>query len=60
MPLEDGTLKVRLTTAPVDGKANAALVKILAEHFNVAPSQVEIVRGHRSKTKVVQIISLLG
>ena len=51
----DGALKVRISAPPVDGAANAELVKVLAKHFGVARSEVEIVGGQTSKTKQVKI-----
>lgn len=53
--VSDSVYKVRLTASPVEGKANAQLVKVLAEHFGVAKSQVEIKAGKTAKTKVVII-----
>ncbi len=47
--------KVRLTAAPVDGKANAALTEIVAEHFSLKKSQVKIVSGGRSKNKLLRL-----
>ena len=38
-----------------DGEANAALVKLLAKHFSVSKSQVEIIRGAHSRHKLVEI-----
>ena len=46
---------VYLQQRAVDGKANAALVKVLAAHYGVSKSRVEIVRGHASRFKVVRI-----
>jgi len=40
---------------PIDGKANAAVVEVLAKHFKVAKSSVKIVGGERSRNKVVEI-----
>lgn len=53
--LADGTLKIKLMAAPVDGKANEELVKLLADYFQVSKNRVEIIRGLKSKNKVVQI-----
>jgi uncharacterized protein (TIGR00251 family) len=46
---------VYLRERAVDGLANAGLIKVLAGHFGVPKSRVEIVRGHASRTKVVAI-----
>jgi uncharacterized protein (TIGR00251 family) len=50
-----GRLKVRLAAPPVDGAANAELVKVLAKFFKVSKSSVEIVSGETSKNKQVKI-----
>lgn len=46
---------VFLRERAVDGRANEALVRVLAEHFGVAKSRVQIVRGHASRMKVVAV-----
>jgi hypothetical protein len=51
----DGALKVKLNSPPVDGAANAELIKLLAKEFGVSKNQVEIVSGHASKSKQVKI-----
>jgi hypothetical protein len=50
-----GALKVRLTTPPVDDKANDALRRLLAECLNVPVSAVRIVAGEKSRTKRVAV-----
>jgi uncharacterized protein len=50
-----GALLVRLTAPPVEGKANAALCKLLAKAAGVPPSAVEVVRGASARDKVVRI-----
>ena len=47
--------QVNVKVEPKDGKANAAIVKLLAKHFDVSPSLVEIISGHFSKNKVVNV-----
>ena len=53
---EAGGIKVYLTSPPVDGKANKALVSFLAGHFKVKSSAVKIVKGFKSRQKVVDIV----
>ena len=48
-------LKVRLAAPPVDGKANAELLRFLAEVFGVPRRNVTLVRGETSRAKVVRI-----
>lgn len=48
-------LAVFVAERAVEGAANAGVVRALADHFGVAPSAVEIVRGHTSRVKRVHI-----
>jgi len=52
-PVENNELKVRVTAAPADGAANAAIVKVLAEATRIPKSRIEIVAGHASRHKRV-------
>jgi uncharacterized protein len=54
----DDGLKVRIAAPPEDGKANRALVEVLAERVGVKDDAVRIVRGHSSPQKVVEIEGL--
>ncbi len=51
------TYIVRTTAVPESGKANAQVIALLAKHFRVGKSCVEIVRGHTSRSKVVHIVT---
>ena len=53
----DGTLLVKVREPAEDGRANAAVVKALAEHFGVPKRAVVIVRGLASRQKVVEVLS---
>ena len=57
---QDGALKVTLTAPPVDGAANEALKKLLAKAIGVSKSDVEIVRGDRSRIKVLRVRGVRG
>jgi uncharacterized protein YggU (UPF0235/DUF167 family) len=52
---EDGHLKVNVTTVPEDGKATAAVVKLLAHALGVARSRLTLLRGATSRDKVFRI-----
>ncbi len=56
--LEDGSLAVRVSAPPVDGQANAALVKAVAKALRLAPSRVRIVRGEHSREKMLRVEGL--
>jgi uncharacterized protein (TIGR00251 family) len=50
--------KLRVTAAPEDGKANEAVVRLLAETLGVPRSDVAIVSGHGARDKVVSLTGL--
>ena len=52
---EEGRLKVYLTTPPVEGRANQALIEVLAAHFQVRKGDIRIVRGEKSRDKIIEI-----
>jgi len=52
------SLKVWLKSAPEDGKANAELMRILADKFDVKTHQIEIISGFSSRKKVVDIMGV--
>ena len=54
----DGVLRVIVAAAPVDGQANAALCKLIAKRAGVARGRVSVVRGERSRDKVVRVEGL--
>lgn len=49
--VQDGRLKLRVTGAPVEGKANAAVAAYLAKAFGVPRSQVTLVSGSKGRKK---------
>lgn len=53
--MADGTIKVKLTAPPVDGKANEALIKLLSDHFDVSKNKITIIKGLTNKNKTIEI-----
>ncbi|MBK5221135.1 MAG: DUF167 domain-containing protein [Thermoleophilia bacterium] len=53
--IEDGVLAARVSAPPVDGKANRALCKLIAKRVGVAPSRVTVLRGERSREKLIGV-----
>lgn len=51
----DNALLIRLNAPPVDGAANAELIEVFAEALGIPRRNIEIVSGHRSRTKRVRI-----
>lgn len=52
----DGNLKVKISAPPVDGAANAEVIKLVAKAFGVNRSAVSIISGETSKTKRVSVL----
>lgn len=48
-------LKVHLSSPAEGGRANTQLCQVLARHFQVKPYQVKLIRGQRSRQKLIQI-----
>jgi len=48
-------LKVKLTSPPVEGRANKELIEVLAKEFGIPKKDIEIISGESSKKKVVRL-----
>ena len=53
---EGDSFIIKVKEPPKEGKANQAVIKLLAEHFSVPQSQVRILSGFRSRNKIVEVI----
>ena len=52
------SLKLALTSPPVEGAANTACIKLFRQFCGVAKNQVEIIAGQKSREKVIRIIGI--
>ena len=52
---KNGQLRIYVTAAPADGKANIAVIKLIAKRFGGAPSRISVVRGETARTKTIEI-----
>ena len=52
---EGNSFAVKIKEPPREGKANRAVIKLLAEHFDVPKTQISIVSGLRSRNKVIEV-----
>ena len=53
--IREGVLRIRLQAPPVEGAANEALVRFLANELGISPRQVRIISGLGSRNKVVEV-----
>ncbi len=51
-------LRIKVTAPPVDAAANQALIELLADTFDCARSQVELIRGQTSRHKTIRLHGL--
>ena len=54
----DGSVKVFVTAPPADGEANDAVLKVLAKALSVAPTSLSVIRGQKSREKVIDLGNL--
>ncbi len=53
--MEGDRYRVRVTARAVEGKANKAAVEALANFFNVKKSAIKIIRGEKSREKIIEV-----
>jgi hypothetical protein len=53
--ISDAEYKIKVTAAPEKGKANGAVVNLLADYFSVSKSSVNIIGGKSARTKLIEI-----
>jgi uncharacterized protein (TIGR00251 family) len=53
--VDDDRVVVRVTAAPEGGKANDAVVTLLAKKLGIAKGRITVVRGHKSRDKQLEI-----
>lgn len=52
---KEGIYEVKVAASPKEGKANERLTKLLAEYFHVPKTDIKILRGETSRTKLIEI-----
>ncbi|PIU57165.1 MAG: hypothetical protein COS87_00015 [Chloroflexi bacterium CG07_land_8_20_14_0_80_45_17] len=53
---EGDTFVVKVKEPPKEGRANQAVIKLLAKHFGVSQGEVRILSGFKSKSKVIEVV----
>ena len=56
--MEDGTVRIRVSAPPVEGKANKALINFLSKVLKVRKNKIEIVAGEKGLDKIVSILDM--
>lgn len=55
MKIDENSYRIKLDAPTTKGKANARLIEVLSDYFNVKKSSVTIVKGHKSREKLIII-----
>jgi uncharacterized protein (TIGR00251 family) len=55
MPADGAPWKIKVTAAPERGKANASVCELIASHFGIPKSRVEVISGQTSHTKQIRV-----
>ncbi len=54
--IDDINFNVKVRELPEKGKANRAVIRALADYFNIGQSNIQIVSGSKAKLKIIEII----
>lgn len=54
----DDVFKIKVQVPPENGKANKAVIQLLAQHFQIPKKNFKIVAGEKSHLKVIEVIGL--
>ena len=52
---KDGIIKAYVKAAPEKGKANKALIELIAKEYKVSKSKVKVIKGETSRSKVIEV-----
>ena len=53
--VDEANYVVYVKEPPINGRANVAVIKLLAEYFDISPSLIEIISGYMARVKVIEI-----
>lgn len=56
--LPDGSYRVSVNAPPQEGRANKAVIELLAKFFKIPKSSITILRGQRGRKKLIEVLSL--
>jgi len=50
-----GELKLKVKSPPIKGKANREVIDVLSSYFGLSPSRIKIIRGEKSRLKLISL-----
>ena len=51
----DGTLVIRVTVPPIEGKANEKVIEVLSEYLNKPKRSISIISGFKGRIKIIEV-----
>jgi uncharacterized protein (TIGR00251 family) len=51
----DGTLIIRVSVPPIEGKANEKMIEVLSEYFKKPKKSISILSGFKGRTKIIEV-----
>jgi uncharacterized protein (TIGR00251 family) len=55
---DDGEWKIKIQSPPEEGKANKALIQLLAKYFKIPKNAIKIISGEKSRQKIIEVFDL--
>jgi uncharacterized protein (TIGR00251 family) len=55
---KNGDWKIKVQTPPEDGRANKAVIQLLAQHFKIPKNRIKIIAGEKSHRKIIEVFDL--
>ena len=56
--IQENSIRIKVSSPPVDNKANIECIELLADIFSIAKSNIKILQGHKSRRKTIQVNGL--
>lgn len=56
--LSDGTIKMHIAAAPIDGQDNEALIEFLSEILDITKDRIEVVAGDTGRDKLISVLDM--
>ncbi|MBI2057455.1 MAG: DUF167 domain-containing protein [Candidatus Yanofskybacteria bacterium] len=54
--VSNDSFEIKTKALPIEGKANLAVIKILADYLDIPKSRIKILKGQKSKSKTLEVV----
>jgi len=56
LEVSENQIRIGLLSRPIKGQANLEIIKKLSKHFGLPPNKIRIIKGQKSKNKIIEIL----